>query len=420
MDAFTQNQTPGGELISPLCASRIYALERLEAFMPRVGRAYAETRNSDYGPRKRSNVSVLSPWIRHRLILEEDVIEAVLRRHSFSTAQKFLQEIFWRTYFKGWLEHRPQVWQRYRGDVRDLAEELASNAALRQRYDTAIEGRTGIDCMDAWTNELIETGYLHNHARMWFASIWIFTLQLPWQLGADFFLRHLFDGDPASNTLSWRWVAGLHTKGKTYLARASNIENFTHGRFNPVGQLSETALPLEEVDAGPPTPPPPIERLDTGEPFLLLVTKEDCAPECLDLPYAPSTILGLTAPDSHFLMPLSSEVRHFSAKAVDDALSRSAAYFGVEAGDLETAEWADALKARTQEVGVNTIVTAYAPVGPTADRLEQAAASLKQDGIQILQIRRAYDSAAWAHATKGFFGLKKKIPDILSALNLNF
>jgi deoxyribodipyrimidine photo-lyase len=64
--------------------------------------------------------------------------------------------------------------------------------------------------------ELVETGYLHNHARMWFASIWIFTLRLPWELGADFFLRHLLDGDAASNTLSWRWVAGLHTKGKHY------------------------------------------------------------------------------------------------------------------------------------------------------------------------------------------------------------
>ena len=50
---------------------------------------------------------------------------------------------------------------------------------------------------------------MHNHVRMWFASIWIFTLNLPWQLGADFFMQHLLDGDPASNTLSWRWVAGI-------------------------------------------------------------------------------------------------------------------------------------------------------------------------------------------------------------------
>ena len=71
---------------------------------------------------------------------------------------------------------------------------------------------------------------MHNHARLWFASIWIFTLKLPWELGAAFFLEHLHDGDPASNTLSWRWVAGLHTKGKNYVASADNIEKFTDGK----------------------------------------------------------------------------------------------------------------------------------------------------------------------------------------------
>ena len=94
-----------------------------------------------------------------------------------------------------------------------------------------IEARSGIPAMDAWTSELIETGYLHNHARMWYASIWIHTLKLPWTLGAEFFLRNLLDGDVASNTLSWRWVAGLHTVGKFYLAQKSNICKFTAGRL---------------------------------------------------------------------------------------------------------------------------------------------------------------------------------------------
>jgi deoxyribodipyrimidine photo-lyase len=58
---------------------------------------------------------------------------------------------------------------------------------------------------------------------MWFASIWIFTLRLPWPLGAAFFQAHLQDHDAASNTLSWRWVAGIQTPGKHYLARAENI-----------------------------------------------------------------------------------------------------------------------------------------------------------------------------------------------------
>ena len=104
---------------------------------------------------------------------------------------------------------------------------------MRAGYRAAIDGETGIECFDAWSAELCETGYLHNHARMWFASIWIFTLKLPWRLGADFFYRHLLDGDAASNTLSWRWVAGLHTRGKPYAARADNIATYSGGRFTP-------------------------------------------------------------------------------------------------------------------------------------------------------------------------------------------
>ena len=90
---------------------------------------------------------------------------------------------------------------------------------------------------------------------MWFASIWIFTLRLPWALGADFFLRHLIDADAASNTLSWRWGAGLQTVGKTYLARTENIARYTNGRFAPRGLAHDgTQLILSREGMGrPPT-----------------------------------------------------------------------------------------------------------------------------------------------------------------------
>ena len=87
----------------------------------------------------------------------------------------------------------------------------------------------------------------------------IFTLRLPWQLGADFFLRHLVDADPASNTLSWRWTAGLQTRGKTYLATAGNIARYTDGRFQPKG-LARCAEALSE----PPLPKPREARIDAG------------------------------------------------------------------------------------------------------------------------------------------------------------
>jgi len=190
--------------------SRDAALAALEDFLPRAGRDYAETRNEDRGPSDRANVSGLSPWIRTRLLTESEVVSAVLKRHSFAAAEKYIQEVCWRTYWKGWLEARPSVWRDYLTEMPKARSAFMST----RHYQQAVEARTGIDCFDAFVRELVEAGYLHNHARMWFASIWIFTLQLPWVLGADFFMRHLLDGDAASNTFSWRWVAGLADGGQ--------------------------------------------------------------------------------------------------------------------------------------------------------------------------------------------------------------
>ena len=163
------------------------AQARLQHFLPKAGKAYAQQRNFDYGADDRCNVSALSPWIRHRLLLEEDVLRATLQRHSTSAADTFIAEVFWRGYFKGWLEHRPDVWARYKQNLVSFVDRLERDATLARRYEESVAGRTGIACFDAWAEELTEKGFLHNHVRMWFASIWIFTLKLPWELGADFF-----------------------------------------------------------------------------------------------------------------------------------------------------------------------------------------------------------------------------------------
>ena len=197
-----------------------------------MGARYTDGRNHDRGPGGHTAVSRLSPYLRRRLILEQEVVSAAVAMHGEAAAEKFIQEVFWRSYFKGWLEHRPQVWAAYRDGLGADTDRMAGNSVGRRRLEQALAGQTGLDCFDAWVCELRETGYLHNHARMWFASIWIFTFELPWRLGADFFYRHLLDGDAASNTLSWRWVAGLHTRGKPYAARADNIRKFTGQRFN--------------------------------------------------------------------------------------------------------------------------------------------------------------------------------------------
>ena len=214
-----------------------FAHDRLDDFIENNLHEYAYKRNYDYGPENRSNISHLSPFISHRLLYEFDVAKKVLSKFPFLKVEKFIQEVFWRTYWKGWLELRPDVWDDFKTSLSVLKKD--------DQYYDAINGKTNIECFNDWVNELKEYNYLHNHARMWFASIWIFTLGLPWQLGAEFFLEHLYDGDVASNTLSWKWVAGLQTKGKHYIARSDNIHKFTDGRYSNI-KLNTSMPPLTE------------------------------------------------------------------------------------------------------------------------------------------------------------------------------
>lgn len=158
----------------------------LNAFIPSMGLNYERSRNFDLGPGQHGNVSQLSPYVRRRLVLEWELIHGALNAHGPRVSEKFIQEVFWRGYFKGWLELRPTVWSQYRHGLAEDLSALETNSALRARVDAAESGRTGLEYFDAWVNELITTGYLHNHARMWFASIWIFTLGLSWRIGADF------------------------------------------------------------------------------------------------------------------------------------------------------------------------------------------------------------------------------------------
>ncbi len=398
--------------------TREAGLARLAQFLPRAGRDYARLRNFDLGRGRHEHVSGLSPWLRHRLVLEQEVIARTLERHSLSAAEKFVQEVVWRTYFKGFLEQRPSIWRAYRRDVAALANRVAEQPGLRADYDAAVSGRTGIDCFDAWAQELVETGYLHNHARMWFASIWIFTLRLPWQLGADFFLRHLLDGDPASNTLGWRWVGGLHTRGKTYLARPDNIAKFTDGRFNPAGQLATSAPPLSEDDDHPLVPLPEPVQGETPHRAGLLVTEEDCIPETLDLSAAPVAAVALLGTRERSPLPVSELVCGFAEGAVADALARTSAYYGLTSERLETADWGTTLRDWGRAHELDAVMTAHAPVGPVAEWLETVRPALADAGVALIRVRRPWDVAAWPHATSGFFKLKKQILALIEAAGI--
>ncbi len=221
--------------------NRDFASKKLIDFIENKLVEYSKLRNFDYGPDKRTNISCLSPYITHGVLTEQEVMKLSLKKHSFIKIEKFIQEVLWRVYWKGWLELRPKVWTDYIIDLNKLKQKFKDN----KDYLNAIEGKTNIECFNTWVNELKNHNYLHNHARMWFASIWIFTLGLPWQLGAEFFMKYLFDGDSASNTLGWRWVAGVQTKGKNYVASEWNIKKFTNNRFSNI-KLNANPVPITD------------------------------------------------------------------------------------------------------------------------------------------------------------------------------
>jgi len=375
-------------------------MERLTAFLPRAAN-YARDRNWVEPPHDR--VSGLSPYLRHRLLLESEVIGAVWSAYPPAAVEKLVAEVLWRTYWKGWLELRPQVWWAYLEQWRRDWDGLDGLGA--ERHAAAVAGRTGIDCFDAWVGELAATGYLHNHARMWLASIWIFTLRLPWTLGAAFFLRHLRDGDPASNTLSWRWVAGLHTRGKHYLARAENIARYTEGRFDPRGQLDEQAGPLTEPELEL-RPRPLSERTppDPAGASALLLTPEDLTPE--RSPIAGLRFLGVAGGWDQGVsaeLDLAPAVAAFTREALGDGLSRAAAHFGVSSHRLDETAWLQSAEDWIRGLGVRQVVTLETPLGPWAERVERLGRRLAPQGIRLVRLRRPWDSTLWPGATQGFF-----------------
>ncbi len=384
--------------------SRAMALNRLAQFVPAAGRLYDAGRNTDAGPDRPGAVSRLSPYVRHRLITEHEVVAHVLARHDLDAAGKFIQEVLWRTYWKGWLDMRPSVWRRFLDERDRQRDAFADDRALAD----AQNGLTGIAGFDDWARELVATGYLHNHARMWFASIWVFTLRLPWTLGADFFLRHLLDADAASNTLSWRWVAGLQTVGKTYLATSDNIARYTNGRFAPAG-LAREAVALTEAPIEPARDLGEPPAHDRAQPSLLLVTPEDMHPEsAFDGAYAFRAVV--VASDASLLW--GDGARRFVAAAAADTAQRAAAHYRCPAEMIERLD-AEALMAAANAAGVRQIVTPYAPVGPVADQLARLAPLLAREGVTLAQVRRDWDSAFWPHAKKGFFAFKERIPALL-------
>jgi deoxyribodipyrimidine photo-lyase len=388
--------------------TRAAALARLEEFLPGAGR-YAADRN--FVRPGHPNISRLSPWVQKRLIMEEEVVAAARERWSFEAVEKFVQEVYWRTYWKGWLEQRPEAWSRWVEAVPRLRDALS--AEQRSTLEAALAGRTGIAGFDEWAQELVATGYLHNHARMWFASIWVFTLKLPWELGAAFFYEHLLDGDVASNTLSWRWVAGLQTPGKTYVARADNIAHYTDGRHVPqVSQLATAAFPITE-------PALPKVAAWTEDPLWtnaaegregLWVHPEDLAVERGELSAEKYVAINASWPKPMAKKAgWSDAVANWSKAALHDGASRAGAHFGVDVSSESSDDLAATLVEWARKHELKRIV-AYRPfVGPWLMEAQAIESALVNASIAITWRRRAWDTRLFPHATRGYFPFWEKV-----------
>ncbi|ADU15158.1 FAD-binding domain-containing protein [Asticcacaulis excentricus] len=373
--------------------TRAQALERLEAFLPRAGSAYARDRNIDPGPNDTGHVSKLSPYVRHRLIGEWELARAAEKAHG-AAASKFIDEVCWRSYWRGYLEMRPALWASY---VDYLLSDEAETARQTDTYCAAVSGQTGIDAFDVWTAELITTGYLHNHARMSFASIWVHTLRLPWQLGAAFFLEHLLDGDEAANTLSWRWVAGLHTPGKVYLASSEAIDTCSAGRFRPTG-LAHTAAPV------PMEPPVSLSPLagplaTPREPSVLLITAEDLGADGFRL--GDIRLAGIAA--------------YVSGKAPVGAAIAATAQTLAEQTDTEVRlfDTPDELAAAVAAFGAGSLVTSRLPIGTTRTDLLHLLGRMDVP-VRLHERTRLWDAIAWAAASRGFYAFRPVIAHLMA------
>jgi deoxyribodipyrimidine photo-lyase len=214
----------------------------------RGGRAAAEARLAEIDPARYAStrnalngaVTRLSPYLRHGVLSLDEVRNLALDRAG-ARAEKLVNELGWRDY-----------WQRVYAEIGDGVwkdrEPYKTGLSAADYSDTLpadlAAAETGLRCMDAFVAELYTTGYLHNHARLWLAAYLVHWRRVRWQVGARWFLAHLLDGDPASNNLSWQWVASTFSH-KPYLFDRGNLEFHTGGVYCRQCPLADGGCPLE-------------------------------------------------------------------------------------------------------------------------------------------------------------------------------
>ncbi|ACL24491.1 FAD-binding domain-containing protein [Chloroflexus aggregans] len=219
---------------SPIRGGRWAALRRLRAFDVRN---YARTRNDV----ARRTVSQLSPYLRHGVLTLAEVRDSILNRFGHTPdTEKFVNELAWRAFWQIVYAH---LGERIHHDLEPAKHR--SRVARRSLPPEVLTATTGLVCIDESLQELYTTGYMHNHARMWVAAYLQHWLGVDWREGADLFYRHLLDGDPASNSLSWQWVGSTFSH-KPYIFNRQNVERFSGGTFCNRCPLANGGCPFDE------------------------------------------------------------------------------------------------------------------------------------------------------------------------------
>jgi deoxyribodipyrimidine photo-lyase len=214
-------------------ASAAAALVRWDEFSERALDRYYDIRNNP----DVDGTSMLSPYLRFGLVHPRTLLADL---NDTKSQAHYRSELCWREFYADVLFHQPRTtWENLQPKMK--AMKLDTGAKAKQRFDAWCKGETGYPIVDAGMKQLLATGWMHNRVRMIVASFLVKDLHLPWQWGAKFFMRHLVDGDIASNNHGWQWTAGTGTDAAPYFRIFNPVSQGE--KFDPQGTFVRTWLP---------------------------------------------------------------------------------------------------------------------------------------------------------------------------------
>jgi deoxyribodipyrimidine photo-lyase len=324
----------------------------------------------------------------HRLVLESEVLRAASRGDAAGEVERGLA---WQGFARGWLAYRPRAWTDYRRSVEESLAKVESRAAARRPYLQAVLGETGIERLDRWANQLISTGELEMTARLAFASAWIFSLRLPWVIGADFFDRHLLDSNAAFNLCSWRWVAGLDRE-TPFLIDAAAFESLG-GTSEDAATLSVRADALVDPQRRNPRPPESLAAITDAPGTGLLVLGNDLCLEHSPLrPLHVRAVAGGWPSRLSDAMRLAEPVAEFGREGIADALRRASSHFQAPRTELREREWLEDAHDWTRDQALSRIVVLDPGVGPWDEIVAELARCVERTDVEVVRVRRDWDA----------------------------